>query len=56
MAAVELGKSEAVKEMIKVKGVDLRTINRDGECLIKVARYVYAICSWTHLDLKFKER
>ena len=34
------GKLEAVNEMIKVNGVDLRTINSDGECLIKVVMYV----------------
>ena len=38
MAAVELGKVEAVKEMIKVEGVDLMTVNSDGESLIEVAR------------------
>ena len=38
MAAVELGKSEAVKEMIKVEGVDLKTVNSDGESLLEVAR------------------
>jgi len=38
MAAVELGKVEAVKEMIKVKEVNLRTTNMDGESLIEVAR------------------
>ena len=40
MAAVELGKVEAVKEMIKVKEVNLRTTNMDGESLIEVARYI----------------
>jgi len=38
MAAVELGKVDSVKEMIKVEEVDLRTVNTDGESLTEVAR------------------
>ena len=38
MAAVELGKVEAVKEMIKIFGVDLKTVNSNGKSLLEVAR------------------
>ena len=41
MVTVELGKVEAAKEMIKVNGVDLTTVNSDGESLLEVARYLY---------------
>ena len=37
MAAVELGKVEAVKEMIKVNGIDLKTVNSNGKSLLEVA-------------------
>ena len=38
MVAVEWGHVEAVKEMIKIRGVDLVTVNREGETLEDVAR------------------
>ena len=38
MVAVEWGHVEAVKEMIKIIGVDMETANREGETLEDVAR------------------
>eukprot|EP00090_Calanus_glacialis_P028626 TRINITY_DN45951_c0_g1_i1.p1 TRINITY_DN45951_c0_g1~~TRINITY_DN45951_c0_g1_i1.p1 ORF type:complete len:213 (-),score=59.18 TRINITY_DN45951_c0_g1_i1:18-563(-) len=38
MVAVEWGHVEAVKEMIKIVGVDMETANREGETLEDVAR------------------
>ena len=38
MIAVSLGKARATATMIKAKGVDLLTTNKDGETLVEVAR------------------
>ena len=52
MVAVEWGHLEAVKEMIKIIGVDLETVNREGETLEDVARYLktitryISVCLW----------